>query len=108
MNNLRITGRIVDSPDSRVTPKGRSVTSFILASKPPPPGRMLYLKCVAWAGLATEVAALLPGTRVVVLGFLSSTKWQDRAGNTHNRVELVVEDIGVCPPRKREASHSTR
>ncbi|MCV0014206.1 single-stranded DNA-binding protein, partial [Mobiluncus mulieris] len=58
MNHLLITGRVSDTPDRRVTPAGVPVTSFTLASNPPAPSRILYLKCVAWGDLAIQAAGL--------------------------------------------------
>lgn len=108
MNHLLITGRVSDTPDRRVTPAGVPVTSFTLASNPPAPSRILYLKCVAWGDLAIQAAGLSRDMPLVVTGYLSSTKWVDKQGATHNRVELIAENIGVSSTRKPGGSHSTR
>lgn len=109
MNHIVIAGRVVDDPEIRETPKKIPVSSFMLASIPPPPGRTIYLKCVAWNQLAVRVAALRKNTRVVITGYLSSTKWVDRAGSIHNRLELVIENLGVTQSSENPGfSHSKR
>ena len=59
------------------------------------------MPCVAWRAVA-ENASLhyRKGQELVVEGFLTSRKWQDKNGNNRENIELNVVQMHFCGPKR--------
>lgn len=97
LNIVTISGNIVRDPVLNVTPGGFSVVNFTVAinpyNRPDAPRReATYVKCVAWRGRATQIAAnsdlYRSGKKVILSGELS----QDKSSYTREDGTQVVRD----------------
>lgn len=99
MNHVMISGNLVRDPEMRYLDGGKAVTNFTLALNER--GRdgkeyTSFIRCAAWGEQAIRVAEQAKtGTRLVVSGKLSQKTWQDKAGNKHDDVTVVVNTADV-------------
>jgi single-strand DNA-binding protein len=103
VNKTIIQGRLVRDPELRRTQSGTAVASFTVAwsEKHKETERKLFLPCVAWKNSAEFVANYFSkGSEIVVEGSLTSRQWQDKTGNNRETVELVVDCLHFCGPKR--------
>lgn len=103
VNKTIIQGRLVRDPELRRTQSGTAVASFTVAwsEKHKETERKLFLPCVAWKNSAEFVANYFSkGSEIVVEGSLTSRQWQDKNGNNRETVELVVDRLHFCGPKR--------
>ena len=96
-------GRLVRDPELRRTQSGTAVASFTVAwsEKHKETERKLFLPCVAWKNSAEFVANYFSkGSELVVEGSLTSRQWQDKTGNNRETVELAVDRLHFCGPKR--------
>jgi single-strand DNA-binding protein len=100
-----VSGNLTDDPELRFTPQGAALVKFRVASTPRVfdrakneyrDGDPLFLTCTAWRDLAEHVAeSLAKGARVVVVGRLRQSHWEDKAtGEKRSMIQLDVDDVG--------------
>ena len=105
LNRMTLQGRLTKAPELRYTQAGKPVASFTVAwsEKYKETERKLFLPCVAWRGTAEFVSRHFDkGSEIVVEGTLGSRRWQDKEGNNRETIELTVDNVHFCGP-KREA-----
>lgn len=103
VNKTIIQGRLVRDPELRRTQSGTAVASFTVAwsEKHKETEKKLFLPCVAWKNSAEFVANYFSkGSEIVVEGSLTSRQWQDKNGNNRETVELVVDRLHFCGPKR--------
>jgi single-strand DNA-binding protein len=103
VNKTIIQGRLVRDPELRRTQNGTAVASFTVAwsEKLKETEKKLFLPCVAWKNSAEFVASYFSkGSEIVVEGSLTSRQWQDKNGNNRETVELVVDRLHFCGPKR--------
>ncbi|MFB8235501.1 single-stranded DNA-binding protein [Kitasatospora purpeofusca] len=104
-NHTTLIGRILHAPEL-YTPPGSTLpkATFTLQQRPPLArgGRTrgsadsaLTLRCIAWRGLARQIATLEAGARVVVVGVLRQRLHTPAGDSPRLVVELEVEALGV-------------
>ena len=101
LNKVMLIGIVDDEPETRHTPGGRPVTSFTLAvtrtwssvegqSKE----ETEWFNLVAWGSLAEICDRRLErGSRIYLEGRLQTRRWQDSAGKSYFRTEVVAQEI---------------
>src|SRR3954471_7436030 len=102
---ITVVGNLTDDPEYRVTPQGVGMAKFRVASTPRVfdrtrneyrDGDPLFLSCTAWRDLAEHVAeSLTKGARVVVVGRLRLSQWEDKeTGGKRSMIQLDVDEVG--------------
>jgi single-strand DNA-binding protein len=100
-----LIGNLTADPELRMTPAGRPVTVFTVASTTRVldaatgewrDGNSLFLRCLAWRRLGENVAeSLRKGTRVVVLGRLQQHVYETEDGHRRLAIELVTDEVAI-------------
>ena len=102
-NQLVLVGNLTDAPELRFTPQGTAVAGFRLAVTPRlrdgdgwRDGGTSFFRVNVWRDLAEHVAeSLAKGARVVVVGRLRQSHWEDKqTGEKRSMIQLDVDDIG--------------
>jgi single-strand DNA-binding protein len=102
---ITVIGNLTDAPELRFTPQGVAMSKFRVASTPRVfdrnrneyrDGDPLFLSCTAWRDLAEHVAeSLTKGARVVVVGRLRLSQWEDKeSGQKRSMIQLDVDEVG--------------
>lgn len=105
VNNCVIQGRLCAAPELRRTQSGTAVASFTVAwsEKYKDSEQKLFMPCVAWRTTAEHLNRYFAkGQELVVEGRLTSRKWQDKNGNNREAVELIVEKLHFCGPKRED------
>lgn len=101
-NAVTIVGNVTDDPELRFTPSGLPVANFTVAVN----SRVKkgdqwedrndgFFRCSCWRDMAENVAeSLQKGTRVMVVGRLQESKWEDQDGGKRSRIEIQVDEVG--------------
>ena len=101
LNKVMLIGVVDDEPETRHAPGGRPVTSFTLAvtrSWASVEGQSKeeteWFNIVAWGSLAEICDRRLErGSRIYLDGRLQTRRWQDSAGKSYFRTEVVATKI---------------
>ncbi len=100
LNKVMLTGRLGKDVELRVTPNGRSVATFTVAS-----GRSYrdgdnmkdqteWFRVVAWEKLAETCSTYLhKGSHVYIEGRLQTREWQDKEGQKRYSTEVVANEM---------------
>lgn len=101
---ITVIGNLTADPELRTINTGQQVVNFTVASTPSRFDRAtnqwvednpLFMRCSAWADLATHIASsLTKGMRVLVQGRLIQRSYTTQTGENRQLVELRVDDIG--------------
>ncbi|HEX8345155.1 MAG TPA: single-stranded DNA-binding protein [Actinoplanes sp.] len=102
---LTVVGNLTGDPELRFLPNGTGMAKFTVASTPRVfdrtkneyrDGEPLFLTCTVWRDLAEHVAeSLTKGTRVVVVGRLRLSRWEDKeTGEKRSAYGLDVDEVG--------------
>jgi single-strand DNA-binding protein len=102
---VTVIGNLTDDPELRFLPNGTGMAKFTVASTPRTldresgqwkDGDPLFLNCTVWRELAEHVAeSLTKGTRVVVVGRLRLSRWEDKeTGEKRSSYGLDVDEVG--------------
>lgn len=101
---LTIVGNLVDDPEVRFTTKGVACANFSVAvnhktfdatTKRWEDVRTDFHRVTVWRSLAENVAeSLRKGDRVVVVGHLGSSQYEDREGNKRISWEITATSVG--------------
>ncbi len=101
---ITVIGNLTADPELRIINTGQQVVNFTIASTPSRFDRAtnqwvedspLFMRCSAWADLASHIAAsLTKGMRVLAQGRLVQRSYTTQTGENRQIVELRVDDIG--------------
>lgn len=103
LNRITLQGRLTKDIEIRTTQKGNSVASFTVAWSETykDKERRLFLPCVAWKNNAEFLSNYFSkGSELVVEGSLETRKWTDNNGNNRETIELLVDRVHFCGPKK--------
>ena len=103
LNKITLQGRMTRDVELRRTQSGKPVASFTLAWSETINNneQKLFLPCVAWKNNAEFASRYFSkGSEVIVEGKLTSRKWQDREGNNRETIELIVDRLHFCGPKR--------
>ena len=95
MNCVIFCGRTTTDIDLRTTTSGKSVTSFALAvDRPGTNDKTDFIPIVAWEKTAEFLNKYIgKGRKIIVEGFLSSRKYEDKNGNSRVAYEVVANRV---------------
>ena len=95
MNCVILCGRTTTDIDIRTTASGKSVTSFALAvDRPGANDKTDFIPIVAWEKTAEFLNKYISkGRKIIVEGFLSSRKYEDKNGNSRVAYEVVANRV---------------
>lgn len=102
-NKMILQGRLTRDVELRRTQSGTAVCSFTIAwsQKYKDNEQKLFMPCVAWRGTAEFASKYFEkGQEVIAEGYLTSRKWQDKNGNDREAIELNVDQLHFCGPKK--------
>jgi single-strand DNA-binding protein len=101
---ITVTGNLTGDPELRFLPNGTGMVKFTVASTPRVfdrakseyrDGEPLFLTCTAWRDMAEHIAeSLAKGTRVVVVGRLRLSRWENDEGEKRSAYGLEVDEVG--------------
>src|SRR5665213_1621219 len=99
MNNVSLFGRLDSDPQLRGMP-GRDVCEFWLVEHGRHAGHTVYIKVVAFKGLAIRLAEeLSEGDQVAITGHLRSERWPgSRRLYVHSVVARDVQSVAAAGP----------
>lgn len=103
LNKITVQGRLTRDVELRRTQSGTPVASFTLAWSETFNNneQKLFLPCVAWKNSAEFASRYFSkGSEIIVEGKLTSRKWQDRDGNNRETIELIVDRLHFCGPKR--------
>ena len=95
MNCVILCGRTTTDIDIRTTASGKSVTSFALAvDRPGANDKTDFIPIVAWEKTAEFLNKYISkGRKIIVEGFLSTRKYEDKNGNSRVAYEVVANRV---------------
>ncbi len=100
LNKVMLTGRLGKDVELRVTPNGRSVATFSVASsRNVKEGdnwkeQTEWFRVVAWEKLAETCSNFLhKGSHVFIEGRLQTREWQDKEGQKRFSTEVIATDM---------------
>ena len=95
MNCVILCGRTTTDIELRTTTSGKSVTSFALAvDRPGTNDKTDFIPIVAWEKTAEFLNKYISkGRKIIVEGFLSSRKYEDKNGNSRVAYEVVANRV---------------
>jgi single-strand DNA-binding protein len=106
MNKAILIGRLTRNPEEGVTKSGVNYAQFDLAVDRQYGGDEKvtdFFKCVAWRGLADNVAKyLVKGSEVCVLGTLQNRSYEDKDGNKRTITEIMTQEIDFLSKKKAD------
>jgi single-strand DNA-binding protein len=102
---IPMVGNLTSDPELRFLPNGTAMVKFTIASTPRTLDRQsgewkdgdpLFMNCTAWRDIAEHIAeSLTKGTRVIVIGRLRLSRWEDKeSGEKRSAYGLEVDEIG--------------
>ncbi len=101
LNKVMLIGYVDGTIELRHTSSGRPVTSFTVATsrtlfsaEGEPYNETEWFNIIAWGSLAEKCVQQISDRQNVYLeGRLQTRSWEDDAGTTHFRTEIVVQDV---------------
>ena len=98
-NTVTVSGNVVRDPELRFTNSNKAVCEFTVAwnqmARDGQEKKAHFFDCVAWEKMAESVSEnARRGQRVTVTGRLNFESWE-KDGQKRNKVNLVVEDVGM-------------
>ena len=103
--SITMVGNLTADPELRFLPNGTAMVKFTIASTPRTLDRQsgewkdgdpLFMNCTAFRDIAEHIAeSLTKGTRVIVIGRLKLSRWEDKeSGEKRSAYGLDVDEIG--------------
>lgn len=72
------------------------------------PMKLTFINCIAWEKTGEFVNRYFQkGSMINVVGSLRSRRWEDKDGNQHYIIELVVSEVNFCGEKKLDNSNTT-
>lgn len=108
MNKTFFIGNLTKDPELTETANGIKICRFTIAvNKPFGDRRTDFIPCVAWRGLAENVAKhVKKGNRVAVSGELSTRTYDDAQGTKRYAFDIVASDVEFLSPRSSEETEA--
>ncbi len=104
LNDVKLLGRLAQTPEIKTTQSGTLVTSFDLAVPVPGKDRDTppdYIPIVCWKKQAEFVSRYLSkGRQIVVEGRITTRKWTDNDGKNRKAVEVTAYRIHFADSNK--------
>ena len=106
MNKICLIGNICNNLDIKKTQSGKSVCSFNLAVRRPFAKDVTdFISVVVWNKQAEILAKYCgKGSKVGVMGALTSRKYQDKEGNDRTVFEVSSEEVEFLDAKTKQES----
>lgn len=107
-NSWTGVGNLASDPEVRYTKNGKQVASFTLCCDTGfgENKKTEFVKCIAWESLAKIVAEYLhKGSKCLVVGPMTTRKWQDKDGNDRYTTEIIARDMKMLGGGKEKQEH---
>lgn len=107
LNRVTLIGNVTRDPESKVTPTGKNVASFSMAtnqqwkdSQGNVQKRAEFHNIVAWGKLA-EICQqyVMRGMKIYAEGALQTRQWEAQDGQKRTRTEIVLENMIMLSPK---------
>ena len=102
INNVIIMGRMVATPEPRITANGTSVTSFDVAvdrrfNKQGEERQADFLSVVAWGKTCDFICKFFSkGQIIAIQGYIQTRMYEDKNGNKRKITEIVADNVSFC------------
>lgn len=112
-NSAYIKGNVGQDPELRQTQSGVKVATYsvgVYRANPKEKDKPLtdWFNVVAWGDQAESVIAnVKKGTKVIVSGRFQTRNYEDKDGKKVYVTELMQDDFGIVPTKKKEDTGST-
>lgn len=114
--HIRVVGNVGADAELKVTPNGKIVTSFSIASTPSIQkngewidGETTWYRCAVWEDFGEIAAEIVKkGMTLTVTGKLSNRAFVDKEGNNRTSLEINVETLGVITKQGRNDRGKSR
>lgn len=107
INKCMFTGRLGKDPDMRMTSEGTQIANLSLAVSWRTKGKegTEWVR-VSFFGTPAEICSkyLKKGSRVAVVGRMSTRKWQDQSGNDRYTTEIAGQEMTMLDSRQNSES----
>ena len=113
MNKAFLVGNLTRDPELTTTANGISVCRFTIAvsrrfSNSEGEREADFLNCIAWRGLADNVAKYVKkGKKVCVVGSIQTRSYDAQDGTKRYVTEIVAEDVEFISPRSDDDNEPT-
>ena len=99
LNSIAIQGRLVHTPEAKVTQSGKDVCSFSIACDRQSSGQKEtdFFNCIAFGSTALFVSKWFQkGSMILVSGSVQTRKYTDKQGNNRTATEIVANKVDFC------------
>ena len=106
LNSIAIQGRLVHTPEAKVTKSGKDVCTFSIACDRQSGGQKEtdFFNCTAFGNTALFVSKWFQkGSLILVTGSIQTRKYTDKQGNNRTAVEVVANNINFAGPKSSNA-----
>jgi single-strand DNA-binding protein len=96
MNQITIAGNTGNDIELRIANSGTSIASFSVAvnRKRGEETDTTWFRVVAFGEMAENLTEVAKGTRVIVTGRMSESRWTDADGNERRTMEILADEVG--------------
>lgn len=113
MQKITLIGNLTNDPETRTTPNGNTVCSFVLAvnRKKAAEPTTDFFRINAWRNLGEVCGRCLSkGKKVAVIGELHPRLYEDKTGKTRLSLDVEADEVEFLSPKdekpKREKENS--
>lgn len=108
MNSITLIGNICNDLELKQTPSGKSVVTFNLAvSRPFAKDVTDFIPIIVWNQSAEYLVKYAKkGSKIAVLGKLTTRTYEDKNGTKHNAFDVVADSVEICEPARANASNT--
>ena len=108
MNSITLIGNICNDLELKQTQSGKSVLTFNLAvNRPYVKDVTDFIPIVIWSQTAEYLVKYAKkGTKVAVLGKLTTRTYEDKNGTKHNAFDVVADSVEICEPARTNATET--
>ena len=99
LNSIAIQGRLVHTPEAKVTKSGKDVCTFSVACDRQSGGQKEtdFFNCTAFGNTALFVSKWFQkGSLILVTGSIQTRKYTDKQGNNRTVTEIMANKVDFC------------
>lgn len=105
MNRITLIGNLTNDPETRTTPNGNTVCSFVLAvnRKKAAEPTTDFFRINAWRNLGEVCGRCLSkGKKVAVVGELQARTYEDKQGKTRLSLDVSADEVEFLSPKEEK------
>lgn len=99
LNSIAIQGRLVHTPEAKVTKSGKDVCTFSIACDRQSGGQKEtdFFNCTSFGNTALFVSKWFQkGSMILVTGSIQTRKYTDKQGNNRTATEIMANKVDFC------------